>query len=593
VFVTRHVIGIRAALAALIFCTFAHAGHCADTQKITDPGTYLALTEPLASKNHQEFTERLARIHRESPTLSASQRWYLRYLDAFEYTLKGDYVAAEPLLRDVINHSNDPILAPKAASVLISNLAVSRHYEDAFTIAYQLMIELPRIRDRMTRYLVLINLSQMFNFAGQTDLAVKYARLAGSSIPPGKTDCNPRIYLVAALWDSPELTSSNPELSQAIDACRAADQPIMLNAALLIQTSRFLREARPRHALAALDKMAASIKLTNYFNHELSEHVQRAQAYEQLGRDDDARQAALAAVAMTKPGDINDYLKDAYEVLYRIEKKHGNTAAALDDYEHYVTQDMGYLNDVSARTLAYQTVQQQVLTRKLETEELSKQNSILRLQQALNAKAVEASRLYIALLLMTLASIVIWLYRVKRSQLRFKKLSCQDGLTGIMNHQHFVSEAHRVLHQLDRRHANACLVSIDLDHFKKVNDSHGHAMGDAVLKSAVAVCQQQLRPSDLFGRLGGEEFGILLQDCDRGQGLEIADRIRLAISLTPIESDDCAVSISASVGLACTDSSGYDLQRLCIDADDALYRAKRAGRNRVIANIADSELVSA
>ena len=194
---------------------------------------------------------------------------------------------------------------------------------------------------------------------------------------------------------------------------------------------------------------------------------------------------------------------------------------------------------------------------------------------------------------MVLASIVLWLYRLKRSQLGFKRMSHHDSLTGIFNHQHFISEAERVLRLLQKKLGHACLVSIDLDHFKQVNDTHGHAMGDAVLKRAVAICQQHLRPTDLFGRLGGEEFGILLHECSREQGMDIANRIRITIGTTPMEEDGDGISISASVGLASTDSSGYELQRLCKEADAALYRAKRAGRNRVIADIENDSLVEA
>jgi diguanylate cyclase (GGDEF)-like protein len=234
-----------------------------------------------------------------------------------------------------------------------------------------------------------------------------------------------------------------------------------------------------------------------------------------------------------------------------------------------------------------------MLVQKLATEGLSKQNNILRLQQALDTKAVESSRLYIVLLLLALISIVFWLFRLKRSQLRFKKLSFHDGLTGIFNHQHFISETDRALRLLEKKLGTACLISIDLDHFKQVNDTHGHAMGDVVLRRTVAICQQQLRPTDLFGRLGGEEFGILLIECSRNQGMAIADRIRMAIEATPVDGDGCVISFSASVGVASTDKSGYGLQRLCWEADAALYRAKRTGRNRVIADSENGNLVEA
>jgi len=320
---------------------------------------------------------------------------------------------------------------------------------------------------------------------------------------------------------------------------------------------------------------------------------QLALTYEKLGEDNNARKAALAVLAMSEPDEISEWLRETYDLLYRIEKKRGNLNATLTYYELYAAQDKGYLDDISARSLAYAAVQQHVLAQKLETEGLSKQNSILRLQQALDTKAVETSRLYIILLLLVLVSIFFWLLRIKRSQLRFKMLSHHDGLTGIFNHQHFVSEAERTLRGLEKRQGSACLISIDLDHFKQINDTHGHATGDVVLKHTVALCQRQLRPTDLFGRLGGEEFGILLPECTLDQGMAIADRIRTAIEATPVNGEGGLVAFSASIGLASTDTSGYELQHLRKEADAALYRAKRTGRNRVMSDTESEGLVKA
>lgn len=567
--------------------------HATDPPRITDASAFLDQTEELRVKDHRQFAERLAQIHRESPALTTAEQWHLRYLDAFEFSMNGKFAAAEKPLHDVIDHSGDPTLATKASALLMNNLAVERRYEDAFKLAQQLTTDLPRIKDRMVRLQVLSYLSQVLNLAGQTDLAVKYAHMMEDATPPGMSLCNSRFRLIAALWNAKRLPPSSPDLKQTIDTCQAAGQPIVTTAAQLILGTLHLEEHQPAKTLALLDRIAPDIRINHYYPHTLSAQVQRAQAYEQLGRDEDARKAALAAVAMAAPDDVNDYLKEAYEVLYRIAKRHGNAAAALAYYEHYVTQDKGSLDDVAAQALAYQTVQQQVLTRKLETEELSKQNSILRLQQALDAKAAETSRIYIALLLILLSAIMLWLIRTTRSQRRFKQMAARDGLTGILNHQHFISEADRALHLLKKKPGQACLISIDLDHFKQVNDTYGHATGDAVLKRAVAICQQHLRPADLFGRLGGEEFGILLQECTREQGMEIANRIRVAIGTTPMEADGHGILISASVGLAATDASGYQLQRLCKEADAALYRAKRAGRNRVVVDTGKGSLIEA
>ena len=572
-------------------CLLLQTGHAATP--VADPAAFLDQTESLRTKDHPRFVQMLEQIHGEALRLTASEQWHLRYLDAWETMFEGDYAKSENQFHDVIDHSGDATLAAKASGLLLSNLATSRRYEEAFAQANRLTTDLPQLKDPLARFMLLLNLSQMLNFAGQTDLAIKYAVMMENAIPPGESLCQPLSLQVAALYNGKRLTSSSPELQRAIDTCVADRQPVYANTLRLVLGSVYLGEDQPGKAMALLDRMGPSIRTNHYFPHILSAQVQRAQAYAKLGNDNEARKAALAAVAMSNPDDINDWLKDAYEVLYRIEEKRGNTAAAFLYYKHYVAQDKGYLDDISARTLAYEVARQHMLVQTLAAEGLSKQNNILRLQQALDNKAVETSRLYIILLLMSLVSIVFWLFRLKRSQLRFKKLSFHDGLTGIFNHQHFIGEADRALRQLEKRRGAACLMSIDLDHFKQVNDTHGHAMGDAVLRHTVAICQQQLRPSDLFGRLGGEEFGILTLECSFEQGMAIADRIRLAIEATPVVEEGCVIWFSASVGLACTDTSGHGLPRLFREADAALYRAKRSGRNRVIAGSEHGGLVEA
>ena len=551
---------------------------------IADPSAFLDQIESLQRKDHPKFVEMLARLHREAPPLSNGDTWRLRYLDAWEIMFQGNYAESEKRLRDIIDHAGDRSLSLRASALLLMNLGWNQRYEEAFTLANRLASELPSISDPQTRFLVLMYLSQMLDLAGQTDLATKYARMMDEARPAAESRCLPLNLLVAALYNGKRLTSSSPEIQQGIEACTAAGQPVATNSIRLVLGSLYLDEKQPAKAVALLDHLAPSVTANRFYPHLLSSQAERAQAHAMLGNDSEARKAALAAIAMGHPGEFSEWLMVAYEVLYQIEKRQGHSAAALAYHEQYAAQDKGYLNDVSARTLAYEMAQQHLHVQRLETEALSKQNRILRLQQALNTKAVEAGRLYIAMLLLVLLSIVLWLFRIKRSQLRFKKLSCTDGLTGTSNHQHFISETERALRLLERKQGTACLISIDLDHFKQINDTHGHAMGDAALKRTVQVCRQLLRPSDLFGRLGGEEFGILLLDRTCEQGALVAERLRQAIESTPIAEAECIVPLSASIGVASTAASGYSLQRLCRDADAALYRAKRSGRNRVVAD---------
>jgi diguanylate cyclase (GGDEF)-like protein len=580
-------------LAGMACSVLVQPGHAATPAP--DPAAFLDQAESLRTKNHPRFVQLLEQIHREAPSLTPSQpwQWHLRYLDAWQTAFQGEYDKANALLQDVIDHSGDVTLAAKASALLMNNLGLNSRYEEALPLANRMASGLPNITDKLARFTVLANLSQLHAFGGQYDLAIRYANMMEDTLPPGETLCNPLSMQASALYESKRLKLSSPQLQRAIDACVAAGQPVFANTVLLLKSSLYLDEGQPGKALDLLHRIIPGINATHYYSHMLASQVALAQANEKLDNDNDARKAALAAVAMGNPGDINEWLRDVYGVLYRIEKRRGNPVTALSYYERYVAQNTGYLNDITARTLAYDVAQQRMLVQKLETEGLSKQNNILRLQQALDTKAVETGRLYIALLLVALISIVFWLFRLKRSQLRFKKLSFHDGLTGIFNHQHFVGEADRALRLLEKKLGTACLISIDLDHFKQVNDTHGHAMGDVVLRRTVAICQQQLRPIDLFGRLGGEEFGILMLECSCDQGIAIADRIRMAIEATPVNEDGAVICFSASVGLACTDTSGYGLPRLFRDADAALYRAKRSGRNRVIAGSENGSLVEA
>ena len=542
----------------------------------------LAQADAIRTSDHPGFLDRLAGFHRDAAAMTPGEKGYLAFLDGWEANYEGRYPEAETILRDVMTHTGDDALATRATAMLMNNLNNQGKYAEAYAMATRAADTLPDVTDPVARFVLLANLSQMLTFAGEPELGLKYAGMMEQATPAGQSLCQAVAQKVIALEGARQLTSQSPELPKAIDTCNADSQPIFANAVALILVDRLVDEAKLADALALTERMTPAIEKSRYFQHVNDLKSVRARIYEKMGNDAEARKAAAEVVAMAHPGDANEALRFAYRVLYAIEKKQGHQALALDYYERYVVQDQGYLRDANVRNAAYQAASQHFRAEKLETEGLGKENRILRLQQALDAKAVETSRLYIVMLCLVLLSIIFWMVRLKRSQLRFKWLSSCDGLTGIFNHQHFMSESSRVLQVLEKRSGEACLISLDLDHFKQVNDTHGHALGDAVLKHAVAICKGQLRRSDLLGRLGGEEFGMLLVDTPRLQGTVVAERIRLALSASPLVVDDLVIFVSGSLGLASSDTAGYDLERLCRASDAALYQAKYRGRNRVV-----------
>ena len=155
-----------------------------------------------------------------------------------------------------------------------------------------------------------------------------------------------------------------------------------------------------------------------------------------------------------------------------------------------------------------------------------------------------------------------------------------DSLTGVLSRRAFNEEARRLLSLATRHQHDAACIVLDVDHFKKVNDTYGHSAGDAVLKAVAATCREQIRAGDILGRLGGEEFAVLLPHADRDAALAVAEKLRGALEASPVPVADNAIRVTASFGVTGMSIIAKDIDTLLAQADAAMYRAKQAGRNR-------------
>ncbi len=162
-----------------------------------------------------------------------------------------------------------------------------------------------------------------------------------------------------------------------------------------------------------------------------------------------------------------------------------------------------------------------------------------------------------------------------------QRLLTTDHLTGAVNRARFFELAETEIARWHRHRRPLSVVMIDLDHFKHVNDTSGHAAGDQVLRVTVERCRTVLRSFDIVARMGGEEFVILLPGTDDLEVVEIAEQIRAVIAAEPVVAGDLLLAITASLGCATISEDAEDLDALLKLADEALYRAKRRGRNRV------------
>jgi diguanylate cyclase (GGDEF)-like protein len=538
--------------------------------------------DSIKTSNNAEFTVLMQRLSDDAGKLSPEQQLYLRYLDAWRVGYRGDYAAAIPQLNTVIVKSTDATLRFRAGITMVNLLGIGSRYEEAFARLGQLLDEMPQVPDKVARVQGLGVAAILYNEAGQYELASSYGDRLIKENPTDENICKGGYFKLEALYRSGGLQTVDKRFQDGIDACIKAGEALFTNGIRAHVAGFYIQHGQSSAAIKLLQKNYDDVQRTHYARLISQFDALLAQAYWNESELALAQQFALKAVSSSVKNEYTEPLTTAYELLYLISEKQGDMGSALAYHEKYMAADKGYLTEVSAEALAYQTVKQQVMAKKLQIDTLNKQNQILQLQETLASKAAVTSRLYIILLLTVLASIALWTYRVKRSQLRFMKLARRDGLTGIFNRQHFVEEVEQLLLYCKKSARDACIVLIDLDHFKVVNDTHGHAVGDRVLRRAVEACQAHLRSTDVFGRLGGEEFGILLPDCSLEQAYRRAEQIRVAIATAATGENAPGIPISASFGVAVTSRSGYELRGLLIHADEALYRAKREGRNRVV-----------
>jgi diguanylate cyclase (GGDEF)-like protein len=173
---------------------------------------------------------------------------------------------------------------------------------------------------------------------------------------------------------------------------------------------------------------------------------------------------------------------------------------------------------------------------------------------------------------------------IVKSKKHLIHLATIDSLTGIFNRREFFVRGQNEIDRSLRYNTPLSLLMIDLDYFKRINDAYGHAKGDAVLKQFADTCNNQIRTTDVFARLGGEEFGMILPGSDNREAQIFAERLREKIECLSIPSESGNISVTISIGITTGTQKNISLTRMMQDADKALYQAKDQGRNRVVVN---------
>jgi diguanylate cyclase (GGDEF)-like protein len=568
---------------AVLLLIVPTAGMPADYESLLREADKVRSSEP---KRFLELV-RLMKERRQEADLGQRQR--LQYLDAYRLVLYANSVDAGIKQAKVLfREAKDPDLKFRAGSFVVNSLAINRNFTEGLRFLNQTLAMRHDVKDQDIRHDGVNVAAALYNQLGQYKLGLVYAEETLSRNPNPRSRCFASLFRVEAQYFLNRLPQDEASIASVVDQCVALGENIPANFSRAILARQLAGQGRRDDAIELLRAHMPEVDELGYARLIAEFRSLLAELSLQRGEQEAAEQHAEAAVAQAPHVASSQPLAVAYRTLYELAELRGDTVSALLHYRQFAEADKAWLNEVKARELAYQIVRQETSQKNQQIELLNKQNELLQLQQQVQKQNAQNTRLLVLLLLLLLASIGYWAYKTKRVQMSLRRMAETDALTGICNRHHFTQQSELALTQYARAGEDVALVMFDLDHFKSINDRFGHVTGDWVLRHISDACKHFCRRIDHLGRIGGEEFAILLAGCDLRQATRIAEDCRVRIASIDTQPSGYKFVVTASFGVTATSLSGYDLTKLLSHADQMLYRAKREGRNRVFAYDGDT-----
>ncbi len=536
----------------------------------------------LRSSSPEKFASLLASLNARVGEASQEQRQRLRYLQAYELAAyRNDLDAGIAQAKALFQEVTDPNLKYRAGSFLVNSFALNRNFREGLLYLHRTLPMRAEVNDRALRHDASHAASLLYSQLGQHKLSLQYAEETLADNPSPRSRCVATIHRVEAQHELKMLPADDAPFLQGIAQCLSIGEKLAANVIRLALARKWATQGRTDDAIDLLDQHVDEIAALGY--QRLVAEVHALLAELRLGKTELAAAARHAELAIAQARHLTSVLPlmTAYKTLYLIAERRSEPVKALNYHKRYAEAQKAHLSDVNARELAFEIVRHETQQKTQQIDLLARQNEVLQLQQRVDQQAAQNNRLLILLLLLLLASIVYWAFRVKRRHVALRRQAETDALTGVSNRHHFTATSEQVLARCAQAGAPAALILFDLDHFKAINDSYGHITGDWVLHRVTEACGTLCRRIDPLGRLGGEEFAIVLDGYDLADAARLAEDCRARIARIDTRDSGYVFAVTASFGVSATPASGYDLSRLLSHADQVLYRAKREGRNRV------------
>ncbi len=541
----------------------------------------LAHIDNIRSSQPKLFLVLINELNQQSNNLSSTQRYHLDYLNIYLLTYQGNLTEAISSSKNLINSNADALLKFRAKRVLINIFAANQNWSEGLSTLSRMLAELTLIKDKEAQLQGFLLAAIFYNQLEQYSLALSYAKQVESQSDQGRDQCIAKAEIIKASFQLKQLTPTDPIINHAISLCRINKEQLIISFINSFVAEMHLENHQQYKALQILNSSLQDTLNTKYPRIIAKYHALLAHAHWINKNAELTKQLALKALDNENNEGTAIVKVLSYQLLFKVAESQKDFELALLYHQKYAIADKLYYDEIQTKHLAFQLAEHKSIEQQNKINLLNEKNSLLTTEQALIRANVENTRLILMVLALTLAVLVFWGYRLLRAHKRIKELAEYDALTGAFNRGHFIDVANNALKYCQSAKQELSLIMFDLDHFKNVNDTYGHACGDWALKAAVDACKSMGRHNDIFTRLGGEEFCILLTSCDSQAALKRAEACRKAIAAIITTDSGFDFTITASFGVTDDKISGYDLEKLLADADSATYVSKHTGRNKV------------
>lgn len=514
-------------------------------------------------------------------TKKQRERYYVQY--ASSLGLRGMHKERVLLVQSFI----DQVIEPEARVQFLYELSDAYtnlgEYEKALGAINQTIVLLPQLVDLVVKISTLQGAITLLNSLHAYDEAMVYADRM-YALGDGTSNSIAKCYGTANRVDIDFLRGNSMQarasIPEAIQICDLNGRKVV---SLIVKTLAVVdtiytgtNEDGLSDALLLLSEFSKTNQTSDYVV-QLTEAV--ARAYLHSGKLAFAEQYGLQAYQLATSKHTVQLQEKASETMATIKRAQGQFNSALEYYDINLALKKKALDDQLQKNLAYQRVKFDTQDKANQLALLEQKNKNLTIEKALQQGKNQNLLLLMTLGLILLAILGAWLVKTLQQKNIFRTSSQVDGLTQVSNRSHFITCATQSFKNAENR---VSIVLFDMDSFKNINDTFGHAVGDWVLKTVCDTVKTQLRKADALGRLGGEEFAICLPNFTEEEAQALAERCRAAIAAIDTNPSGFSFVITASFGVATRGMRGqYSFEETLAAADKALYFAKNEGRNRV------------